>query len=131
MKSSGAKVTGAQDNQETGGKGDKLMDEKKMDNMVLSDMIAGQNMAEGNRRKSYFEVMMEKLGGKRRCLWDSIVRKTDKVLHKGDDFLFAFQGQNRGYRRKGGDNHGSWQGRIYSNSSEREGTTAIVKNTDS
>ena len=34
---------------ETGGKGEMLMGEKGMDNMLPSDMTAGQNMTEGNR----------------------------------------------------------------------------------
>ena len=45
-KASGPKATGAQDNKETGRKGDMLVGEE-MDNMVPSDMTAGQNMTEG------------------------------------------------------------------------------------
>ena len=53
------KATAAQDNQETGGKRDVLMGEKEMDNLLPSDTTAGQNMMEGNRRKSYSDVVIE------------------------------------------------------------------------
>ena len=47
MKARGVKRTGAQDSQETGGKGDMLMGEREMDNMLPGDTTAGQNAMEG------------------------------------------------------------------------------------
>ena len=51
------KVTGAKDSQETGGKGDRLMDEREIDKPV--DKTAGQNVTEGIQRKSYSEVVIQ------------------------------------------------------------------------
>ena len=48
--SKGTKATGAQDSQETGGTGDKLMGEKEMDNMLPSDTTEGHNSKEGMLR---------------------------------------------------------------------------------
>ena len=48
--SKGTKAAGAQDSQETGGTGDKLMGEKEMDNMLPSDTTEGQNSTEGMLR---------------------------------------------------------------------------------
>ena len=51
-------MTGAQDNYETGGKGNILMEEKEMDNILSGDTTARQNMMEWNRRKSYSEIVL-------------------------------------------------------------------------
>ena len=40
---------------------------------------------------------------------DSIVRKTDGVLNKGDNMVICFPGPKIEDEK----NHGSWQGRIY------------------
>ena len=93
MKETGGKAPGAQYNQETGRKGDMLMGERKMDNMLPGDTTAGRNAAEGIRRKSYSEVVIE--GVRRRArvfVGDSIVRKTDRALNKGDDVVVCFPG---------------------------------------
>ena len=69
-------ATGAQDSQETGGKGDMLIGEREMDNLLPGDTTAGQNVTEGIQRKSYSEIVIE--GVRRRArvfLRDSIVRK--------------------------------------------------------
>ena len=42
-----AKAPGAQDSQETGGKGDMLVGEREMDNMLPGDTTAGQNATKG------------------------------------------------------------------------------------
>ena len=63
-----------------------LMDEREIDNMLPGDTTAGQNVTEGIRRKCYSEVVTE--GVRRRArvfVGDSIVRKTDRALSKGDD----------------------------------------------
>ena len=43
---SGGKATGAQFNQETGGKGDRLMGERENENSLPGDKATGQNMME-------------------------------------------------------------------------------------
>ena len=48
------KASGAQDNQEIGGKGDMLMGEKEMEKKFCQ-VTAEQNMMERNRRKRYSE----------------------------------------------------------------------------
>ena len=90
---SGVKATGAQDSQETGGKGDKLMSEREMDNRLPGDTTAGQNATEGIQHKNYSDVVIE--GVSRRVsvfMGDSIVRKTDRVLNKGDDVVICLPG---------------------------------------
>ena len=92
-KATGAKAPGAQDSQETGGKGDMLMVEREMNNMLPGDTTAGQNVTEGIQRKCYSEIVIE--GVRRRArvfVEDSIVRKTDKVLNKGDNVVVCFTG---------------------------------------
>ena len=88
-KVSGGKATGAQVSQETGGKGGRLMSEREPDNSLPpSDKTAGQNVMEGIHRKSYSEAVIEGVRKRARVfVWDSIVRKTDRVLNKGDDEL--------------------------------------------
>ena len=79
-KVSGVKATGAQESQETGGKADRLMCERKIDNSLPGDKAAGQNVMEGIKRKSYAEVVIE--GVRRRArvfVGDSIlVRPLDR-----------------------------------------------------
>ena len=54
------KATGAQINQATGGKGDRLMSEREPDNSLPPrDKAAGQNVMEGIHRKSYPEAVIE------------------------------------------------------------------------
>ena len=80
----GAKAPGAQYSQETGGKGDMLMDEREMDSMLPGDTTAGQNATEGIRRKSYSEIVIEGVRRRARVFAeDSMVRKTDRALNKG------------------------------------------------
>ena len=107
-KASGVKATGAQENEETGAKGDTLMGERAMDNMVPGGTTAGLNATEGIRRKNYFEVVIE--GVRRRArvfVGDSTVRKTDRAQCEGTTWWFAFHGKNRGYYREDGQNMGS------------------------
>ena len=59
---SGGKVSGGQVSQATGGKGDRLMSERKPDNSLPpNDKTAGQNVMEGIHRKSYSEAVIEGL----------------------------------------------------------------------
>ena len=91
-KLSGVKATGAQVSQETGG--DRLMSEREPDNnMPPSDKAAGQNVMEEIHRKSYSEAVVEGVRKRARVfLGDSIVRKTERVLIKGDDVVFCCLG---------------------------------------
>ena len=91
---SGGKVTGAQVNQATGGKGDRLMSEREPDNSLPpSDKTAGQNVMEGIHRKSYSEAVIEGVRKRARVfVGDSIVSKTDRVLNKGDDVVVCLPG---------------------------------------
>ena len=96
-KLSGGKATGVQVIQETGGKGDRLMGEREReretDNSLLGDKAAGQNVMEGIKRKSYSDAVIE--GVRKRAtvfVGDSIVRKTDRVLNKGDDVVVCLPG---------------------------------------
>ena len=75
----GAKAQGVQDSQETGGKGDMLMGEREMNNMLPSDATPGLNETEGIPRKCNSEVLKD--GVKRRArvfVGGSIVRKTHR-----------------------------------------------------
>ena len=76
---SGGKATGAQVSQATGGKGDRLMNEREPDSTLPpSDKAAGQNVMEGIHRKSYSEAVIEGVRKRARVfVGDSIVRKTD------------------------------------------------------
>ena len=67
------------------------MGERKMDNMLPDDTTAGQDATEGIRHKSYSEVVIEGVRRKARVfVGDSIVRKTDRALNKGDDVVVCF-----------------------------------------
>ena len=83
---------GAQVSQETGGKGDMLTCERET-NRVPSDKTAGQNVMEGIHRKSYSGAVIEGVRKRSRVfVGDSVVRKTDRVLNKGDDVVVCLPG---------------------------------------
>ena len=75
---SGVKTTEEQDSQETGRKGDMLMGEREMDNLLPGDTTAGQNATEDIRRKSYSEVVIEVKRRAKVFVRDSIVGKTNR-----------------------------------------------------
>ena len=132
---SGGKATGAQVSQETGGKGDSLMSEREPENsMQPSDKAAGQNVMEKIHWKSYSEAAIEGVRKRGRVfMGDSIIRKTDRVLYKGDDVVVCLPGakieaitervENNVCSGKGG----SVLVQVGTNNVEREGTTAIVR----
>ena len=93
-KVSGGKATGVQVSQETGGKGDRLMSEREPDySLPSSDKAAGQNVMEGIHRKSYSEAVIKGMRKRARVfVGDSIVRKTDSVLNKGNDVVVCLPG---------------------------------------
>ena len=95
---------------------------------------SGQNVMEGIERKSYSAAVIE--GARKRArvfVGDSIVRKTDRVLNKGDDVVVCLSGakieaitervKNIVSSGKGG----SVLVHVGTNNVEREGTTAIVR----
>ena len=90
----GRKATGAQVSQETGWKGDMLMCERELDKTLPpSDKAAGQIVMEGIHRKSYSEAVIEGVRKRARVfVGDSIVRKTERVLNKGDDVVVFLPG---------------------------------------
>ena len=92
-KLSGGKAMGVQVSQETGGKGDMLTGERETDIRLPSDKAAGQNVREGIHRKSYSEAVIEGVRKRARMfVGDSIVRRTDRVLNKGDDVVVCLPG---------------------------------------
>ena len=64
---------------------------------------------------------------------DSIVRKTDRALNKGDDMVVCFRGAKieaiteREEQIVGAGKGGSILVHVWTNNTEREGTTAIVR----
>ena len=134
-KVSGGKATGAQVSQETGGKGDTLMSEREPDNSLPpSDKAAGQNVMEGIHQKSYSEAVIEGVRKRARVfVGDSIVRKTNRVLNKGDDVVVCLPWAKieaiteRVENIVGSGKGGSVLVHVGTNNVEREGTTAIVR----
>ena len=128
-------ATGAQISQETGGKGDRLMSEREPDNSLPpSDKAAGQNVMEGIHQKSYSEAVIDGVRKRARVfVGDSIVRKTDRVLNKGDDVVVWLPGAKiqmiteRVENIVGSGKGGSVLVHVETNNVEREGTTAIVR----
>ena len=71
-----------------------MLSEREPDNsMSPSDKTAGQNVMEGIHRKSYSEAVIKGVRKRARVfVGDSIVRKTDRVLNKGDDVVVCLPG---------------------------------------
>ena len=94
MRETGGRATGAQVNQETGGKGGRLMSKREPDNSLPpSDKAAGQNMMEGIHPKRYSEAVIEGVRKRARVfMGDSIIGKTDRVVKKGDDVVVCLPG---------------------------------------
>ena len=123
-KVSRGKATKAQVSQDKGWKGDRLTGDREIDNSLPCDKAAGQNVMEGIQRKSY-------------SVGDSIVRKTDRVLNKQDEVVDCLPGakieamtvrvENIVSSGKGG----SVLVHVGTNNVEREGKSAIVRNTSS
>ena len=119
----GGKTTGVKERgvgetggKETGGKG------------------SGQNVMEGIERKSYSAAVIEGVRKRARVfVGDSIVRKTDRVLNKGDDVVVCLPGAKieaiteRVKNIVGSGKGGSVLVHVGTNNVEREGTTAIVR----
>ena len=89
---------------------------------------------EGERRKSYSEAVIYGIKRKSRIfVGDSIVRKTDTRLSKGEDVVVCLPGARiehvteRVEQIMGRGNGGSILVHIGTNNADKEGTTAIVK----
>ena len=62
-----------------------------MENMLPGDTTAGLNATGGIQRKSYSEVVIEGVRRRTRVfVGDSIFRKTDRALNKGNDTVVCF-----------------------------------------
>ena len=99
-----------------------------------SDKAAGQNVMEGIHRSSYSEAVIEGVRNRARLIvGDSIVRKTDRVLNKGDDVVVCLPGTKieaiteRVENIMGSGKGGSVLVHVGTNNIEMEGTTAIVR----
>ena len=95
---------------------------------------SGQNVMEGIERKSYSAAVIEGVRKRARVfVGDSIVRKTDRVLNKGDDVVVCLPGAKieaitkRVKNIVGSGKGGSFLVHVGTNNVEREGTTAIVR----
>ena len=95
---------------------------------------SGQNVMEGIERKSYSAAVIEGMRKRARVfVGDSIVRKTDRVLNKGDDVVVCLPGAKieaiteRVKNIVGSGKGGSVLVHVGTNNVEREGTTAIVR----
>ena len=95
---------------------------------------SGQNVMEGIERKSYSAAVIEGVRKRARMfVGDSIVRKTDRVLNKGDDVVVCLPGakieaiNERVKNIVGSGKGGSVLVHVGTNNVEREGTTAIVR----
>ena len=95
---------------------------------------SGQNVMKGIERKSYSAAVIEGVRKRARVfVGDSIVRKTDRVLNKGDDVVVCLPGAKieaiteRVKNIVGSGKGGSVLVHVGTNNVEREGTTAIVR----
>ena len=89
---------------------------------------------EGIHRKSYSEAVIEGVRKRARVfVGDSIVRKTDRILNKGEDVVVCLPGAKieaiteRVENIVGLGKGGSVLVHVGTNNVEREGTTAIVR----
>ena len=95
---------------------------------------SGQNVMEGIEWKSYSAAVIEGVRKRARVfVGDSIFRKTDRVLNKGDDVVVCLPGAKieaiteRVKNIVGSGKGGSVLVHVGTNNVEREGTTAIVR----
>ena len=139
----GGKTTGVKERgvAETGGKekgvgetGGKTTGVKERGVGETEGKGSGQNVMEGIERKSYSAAVIEGVRKRARVfVGDSIVRKTDRVLNKGDDVVVCLPGAKieaiteRVKNIVGSGKDGSVLVHVGTNNVEREGTTAIVR----
>ena len=110
------------------------MREKEPDNSLPpSGKAAGQNVMEGIHQKSYSDALIEGVRYSGRVfVGDSIVRKIDRVLNKGNYVVVCLPGARieavteRVQKHRGSGKGGSVLVHVGTNNVEREGITAIV-----
>ena len=134
----GGKTTGVKERgvEETGGK-EKGVGETRAKEWEVGETGgkgSGQNVMEGIERKSYSAAVIEGVRKRARVfVGDSIVRKTDRVLNKGDDVVVCLPGAKieaiteRVKNIVGSGKGGSVLVHVGTNNVEREGTTAIAR----
>ena len=147
-KGTGGKTTGVKERgvgetggKETGGKTtgvkERLVGETRAKEWEVGETGwkgSGQNVMEGIERKSYSAAVIEGMRKRARVfVGDSIVRKTDRVLNKGDDVVVCLPGAKieaiteRVKNIVGSGKGGSVLVHVGTNNVEREGTNAIVR----
>ena len=142
-KGTGGKTTGVKETRvgETGGKekgvgemGGKTNGVKESGAKETGGKGSGQNVMEGIERKSYSAAVIEGVRKRARVfVGDSIVRKTDRVLNKGDDVVVCLPGAKieaiteRVKNIVGSGKGGSVLVHVLTNNVEREGTTVIAR----
>ena len=139
----GGKTTGVKEREvgETGGKATGVKEREVGETRAKEWEVgetggkgSGQNVMEGIERKSYSAAVIEGVRKRARVfVGDSIVRKTDRVLNKGDDVVVCLPGAKieaitqRVKNIVGSGKGGSVLVHVGTNNVEREGTTAIVR----
>ena len=130
-KETGGKATGTHDSQETRWKDDMLMEKREM---LPGDTTASLKSSEGIRCKSCSEVVIERVRRRARVfVGDWVVRKTDRVIRKGDDMMVCFSGAKiEAIIERVDKIMGRGKGEailvdVGTNNAEREGTTVIVR----
>ena len=107
---------------------------KGQENSTEDNQIGGRIVQEGERRKSYSEAVID--GIKRNTtiyVGDSIIRKTDSRLSKGEDVVVCLPGARiehvteRVEEITGRGNGGTILVHVGTNNTDKEGTTAIVE----
>ena len=129
----GGKTTGVKE-RGVGGTGAKEWEVGETGAKETGGKGSGQNVMEGIERKSYPAAVIEGVRKRARLfVGDSIVRKTDRVLNKGDDVVVCLPGAKieaiteRVKNIVGSGKGGSVLVHVGTNNVEREGTTAIVR----
>ena len=107
---------------------------KGQENSTEENQIGGWIGQEGERRKSYSAAVIDGITRNSRIyVGDSIVRKTDTILSKGEDVVVCLPGARiehvteRVEEIMGRGNGGSILVHIGTNNADKEGTTAILE----
>ena len=107
---------------------------KGQENSTEDNQIGGRIEQEGERRNSYSAAVID--GIKRNatiCVGDSIIRKTDSRLSKGEDVVVCLPGARIEHVKErvenivGRGNGGTILVHVGTNNTDKEGTTAIVE----
>ena len=96
-----------------GGKTVKVDDRRERGHSVRQERSFADVVSQGKARKNWV------------FMGDSIIKKVDKIVNRGDDNM-PTRGNNRGYSREGRTSHGWWHVHVGTNNAEKEGMSAIV-----